>query len=314
MKRQHARAGRSSTRRATLCLAGVALLSLWAFPSHNSVDTNEIKRLRDDIALKEHDLRGLFAIAYKDLDSGQTFFHNAHELMHAASLMKVPVMVEVFRQAERGHFRLEDSLMVRNRFRSVVDGSPYALRLSEDSDDAIYGAIGRPMAIRELVERMITVSSNLAANLLLELVGPDKVTATMRGLGAPHIYVRRGLEDDKAFAKGINNETTAYDMMVILEAIARGRAASQASCSEMIDIMLRQKLNTKIPALLPDSIKVAHKTGSISGIDHDAGILYFPSGRRCVLVIMSKGIANHNHAAQAIAQLTRAVLDAMGRM
>ncbi len=276
------------------------------------METTAIKRLRDEIAVKEHNLGGVFAVAYKDLDTGQRFLHNAHQPMHAASLMKVPVMIEVFRQAERGRFRLDDSLVVRNHFHSIVDGSPYTLRALDDSDDTIYQALGHPMAIRELTQRMITVSSNLATNLLLELVGADRVTATMRGLGATRIQVRRGLEDEKAFQQGINNETTAYDMMVILEAIAKGKAATKASCAQMVDIMSAQKLNTKIPALLPDSVRIAHKTGSISRIDHDAGILYFPSGKRCVLVIMSKGIADHNRAARAIAEIARALLQAMG--
>ena len=289
----------------------MAILLLWAFPERRAMDQAAVQRLNDLIAAKERALRGTFGIAFKDLDSGQTFFYKAHEMMHAASLMKVAVMIEIFRQAEEGHLSLQDSLLVRNRFRSIVDGSPYSLRVADDSDDFVYTQIGRRMAIVDLVHHMITVSSNLATNLLFELVGPDRVTARMRALGARRIQICRGLEDDKAFQQGLNNETNAYDMMVILEAIAEGKAASPKSCEQMVAIMHQQKLNTKIPALLPDSIRVAHKTGSISRIDHDAGILYFPSGRRCVLVVLSKGIADHARAAQGIAQISRAILQAM---
>ncbi len=311
MRRATRRARRSGNSRVKVLFTGIAILLLGAFSEHRAVDSATAQRLNQMLSAKERALRGTFAVAFKDLDNGQTFFYKAHEMMHAASLMKVPVMIEVFRQAEEGRFRLQDSLLVRNRFHSIVDGSPYTLRVADDSDDFVYTQIGRKMAILDLVHHMITVSSNLATNLLLELVGPDRVTARMRALGAGHVQVRRGLEDQKAFARGLDNETDAYDMLLILEAIAKGKAASPAACAHMVEIMCQQKLNTKIPALLPDSIRVAHKTGSISGIDHDAGILYFPSGRSCVLVVLSKGIADHQRAARGIAEITRAILRQM---
>ncbi|MBC7187015.1 MAG: serine hydrolase [Calditrichaeota bacterium] len=274
-------------------------------------DSQAVQKLREQIAATERRLRGTFGIAWKDLDTGDTFLYNAQEVMHAASLMKVPVMIEVFRQAEQGRFRLGDSLLLRNSFRSIVDGSTYSLRATAESDSSVYAHLGGKMTIRDLVHHMITVSSNLAANLLLELVGPENVTATVRTLGASHTQVRRGLEDLKAHQKGINNETSAFDMMLLLEAIATGRAASKPACEQMMEIMFQQRLRTKIPALLPDSLKVAHKTGSISRIDHDAGIVVSPSGRRCVLVIMSRGISDHKRAAQGIATLSRALLQTM---
>ncbi|MGQ9560576.1 MAG: serine hydrolase [Candidatus Oleimicrobiaceae bacterium] len=311
MRRTTRRARRGGDSRVELLFTGIAILLLGAFPEERPVDPATAQRLNHLLAAKERAFRGTFAVAFKDLDNGQTFLYRAHEMMHAASLMKVPVMIEVFRQAEEGRFLLQDSLVVRNRFHSIVDASPYALRVADESDDFVYTQLGRKMAIRDLVQQMITVSSNLATNLLLELVGPDRVTAGMRALGAARIQVRRGLEDQKAFQQGINNETDAYDMLLILEAIAKGKAASPGACAQMIEIMCQQKLNTKIPALLPDSIRVAHKTGSISGIDHDAGILYFPSGRSCVLVVLSKGIADHQRAASGIAEITRDILRQM---
>lgn len=311
MRRTTRRARRGDNSRVKLLFTGIAILLVGAFPEQRPVDLATAQRLNQLLTAKERAFRGTFAVAFKDLEDSRTFLYRAHEMMHAASLMKVPVMIEVFRQAEEGRFRLQDSLVVHNRFHSIVDASPYTLRLADDSDDFAYTQIGRKMAIRDLVQQMITVSSNLSTNLLLELVGPDRVTASMRALGAARIEVRRGLEDQRAFQQGINNETDAYDMLLILEAIAEGKAASPGACAQMIEILCQQKLNSKIPALLPDSIRVAHKTGSISGIDHDAGILYFPSGRSCVLVVLSKGIADHQRAASGIAEITRAILRQM---
>lgn len=251
-----------------------------------------------------------FGIAFKNISTGESFSYNEKEVMHAASLMKVPVMIEVYKQASQGKFALGDSLLVKNEFRSIVDGSSFSLDVADDGDDAIYARVGGRMTIYELTFEMITVSSNLATNILIDLVGADNVTASMRTLGAATIQVLRGVEDNKAFERGMNNTTDAYDMMVILESMARAELVSAAACQEMMEILLSQKFTTKIPALLPETIKVAHKTGSITRIDHDAGIVIFPSGERCVLVVLSKGIDDHVKAARAIAEITVATLTA----
>ncbi|MGH7599005.1 MAG: serine hydrolase, partial [bacterium] len=137
-------------------------------------------------------LQAEIGVAFCDLETGKEFFCNERKMMHAASTMKVPVMIEVFRQAGRGKFRLDDSLTVKNQFNSIVDNSPYHLDIGDDSDESIYGAIGKNMTIRQLVEQMITVSSNLATNILIDLVGAAKVMATLRELGVKNMQVRRG--------------------------------------------------------------------------------------------------------------------------
>lgn len=247
---------------------------------------------------------GVFAFAYKNLTTGDTVFWNEREMFHAASTMKTPVMIEVFRQAALGSLRLEDTMIVRKEFQSIVDGSWYSLAGSDDSDEEVYAKIGTPQTLQYLVERMITRSSNVATNMLMSRVTGEQITATMRKLGAPDILVRRGVEDNKAYQQGLNNVTNAHDLMVIFEQIALGKAVSVEASSAMVQILKRQFYNDLIPVLLPKDVQVAHKTGWITGVHHDSGIVYLPDGRRYVLVILSKKCAQEARAVKMLNQLS----------
>lgn len=267
---------------------------------------------RLDAFFKSHSdtLRAEFGIAFRDLTSGYEYSFNPNLMMHAASTMKVPVMIEVFRQAEQGKLRLTDSVVVKNKFASIVDGSPYSLEIADDSDEALYKALDQRRTIRQLVEAMITVSSNLATNLLIEIVGAQSVMSTLHGLGIHNMHVLRGVEDGKAFQAGMNNRTDAHSLMLVMAAIAEERAASAASCREMIGILKAQKFRENIPAGLPHDVIVANKTGSITAIDHDAAILYPPERGPAVLVVLTRGIAEHERAHKAIATIASQIFAA----
>jgi len=246
-------------------------------------------------------------LAYIDLASGDTLFLNADTSFHAASTMKVPVMIELFRRANTGSFRMNQGLLVVNQFASIVDGSLYALDSSSDSDTTLYHRIGERVRVDTLLRLMITRSSNFATNTLITLVGADAVTRTMRSLRAQRIQVLRGVEDGKAFEKGLNNTTTARDLGLILRAIEEGNAASPVATREMLGILLVQEFNEKIPAGLPPGTRVAHKTGEITAVSHDAAIVY-PRGRKpYVLVVLTRGIADGSKSSKLIADISAIV-------
>jgi len=244
-------------------------------------------------------------VYFKDMQSGDSVLIAPDVRMHAASMMKVPVLIQLFRDRDAGRLRLDDSVTITRTFRSIVDGSPYDLDALDDSDSTLYRRIGERESIRNLMDRMIDVSSNLATNVLIELVGAARTQATMHELGADSIAVLRGVEDGKAYAAGLNNTTTVRDLGVIFDAIADGRAAGPESCREMIAILERQEFNEGIPAGLPPDVKVAHKTGWITGIRHDGGIVTLPDGRRFVLVVLTRGIADTATADALIADVAR---------
>lgn len=270
-----------------------------------------VSQLQQQITDITADETARFAIAFRDLGSGDSLYINADTLMHAASTMKVAVMIEVFRQADQGLFDLDDSLLVKNEFASIVDGKPYAIELPEADWDPTVGRLGQKMPIRELVLHMITVSSNLATNILVDRVGAMNIQATIRKLGAEKMQLLRGVEDPYAYEKGFNNQVTARDLAILLQAIAEHRAAEAAACDEMIQIMLQQKYRDCLPALLPADVQVASKSGSITRICHDAGIIYLPDGRKYVLVVLSKGEDDQKKSADLIASISRLVYDYM---
>ena len=245
------------------------------------------------------------AVAFRTVDGRDELLIDPDKVFHAASTMKVPVMIELFRQAGKGALSLEEKLPIRNRFKSIVDGSPYKLSEGDDSDKEIYAAVGKSLTLRQLCEAMITVSSNFATNLLIERLGVEKIRNTVTRLGADGMQVLRGVEDQKAFDKGLNNSTTARALLVLFQKLATGQAVTATSDAAMIDTLKRQKFNEAIPAGVPAGTPVAHKTGNITRIHHDAGIVYAP--RPYVLVILVRGIPDQKVSAPLMSTISAAV-------
>jgi beta-lactamase class A len=252
---------------------------------------------------------GEVAVFYEDLGAPDSLLLSPDVRMHAASTMKVPVMIKLFEDREAGRLSLEDTLQVRTAFTSIVDGSPYSLTPESDSDSTLYLLEGKAVTYRHLIELMITVSSNLATNILIEEAGAERVTASMRALGADSILVLRGVEDGPAFRAGLSNTTTARDLGVIMAALGREEVVTPDASREMLEILSRQHWRTKIPAQLPEEVRVAHKTGSISGISHDAGVV-FPQGTPpYAVVILTRGFEAQAVADDLAAQISRVIFD-----
>src|SRR5688572_14686284 len=253
-----------------------------------------------------------FGIAFKDLQTGKTLLINEKDNFHAASTMKTPVLIEIFKQAAAGKFSLTDSIVIKNSFRSIADGSDYSLDSRDDSELELYKNISKKKTIASLAYEMIILSSNLATNLLIDLVKPDSIMHTMKKMGANDIKVLRGVEDNKAYQKGLNNTTTAYDLLLIYEQMANEKLISAAASKEMISILLDQRLNEIIPAQLPKNVKVAHKTGSIKGIQHDSCIVFLPDGRKYVLVLLSRfDPVDEKKVINAMAETSKLIYDYM---
>ncbi|MEO7834709.1 MAG: serine hydrolase [Ginsengibacter sp.] len=257
--------------------------------------------------------KGTFAVAFKDLSTGRELLINEQKNFHAASTMKTPVMIEVFKQVSEEKFSLTDSILIKNEFKSIVDNSSYSLDSSDDSESEIYRHIGEKRTLYDLMYQMIIASSNLSTNLIIDLVDASKITKTMRDMGAKKIMILRGVEDTKAYEKGLNNTTTAYDLMLIFKEIAEGKAVNKNSSDAMINILLKQEHNEIIPAELPKEVKVAHKTGSITGVQHDSGIVILPNGKKYVLVLLSKDLKDENAAIRAMAQVSKIIYDFVSR-
>ena len=278
----------------------------------NCRDNNEntITKLELLILDSIYSHEGEFAVAFKTLyPPEKTIFISKNQIFHAASTMKAPVMIEAFKQMELGQLHPEDSLLVTNRFQSIVDSSWYELSLTDDSEPELYQTLGQNQTVDKLIELMITRSSNLANNILIDRLGAVNISGTMENIGANGMKVLRGVEDNKAFEQGLSNTTDAYSLMVIYEKLARHEVVSEQASRSMIEILKRQQFNEVIPALLPDQVVVAHKTGSITGVRHDSGIVYLPDGRSYVLVLLSKDLQDEEAGTRLLQNISKMVYD-----
>jgi len=247
-------------------------------------------------------------VVFRTLDGRTAWSFHAEDTFHAASTMKIPVMIELFHQVRQGKVKLDDRLPIKNEFYSLADGSVFTLDPKDDSETDLYKAVGQTRTLDELCELMITVSSNFATNLLIQKLGVENIRATVHSLHADGMNVLRGVEDNKAFAKGLNNTTTAEGLAVLLEAIAKGEAVDADASRQMVEILERQKFNEGIPAGLPAGTRVAHKTGELTKLHHDAAIVY--AQKPFVLVLLVRGLEDFKDSSAVIADISRELYQA----
>jgi len=248
-------------------------------------------------------------IAYMNLETNEILAYNAHELFHAASTMKTPVMFQLFKMRDKGIIDLTTKIPVNNQFSSIIDGSLFSLPMESEKDEILYPQLNQSLTFYEVMEKMITHGSNLATNILMEYTGADSIGATMREIGADGVLVLRGVEDLKAYNMGLNNVTSAYGMMRVMEAVYKSELIADSSRQEMQEILKRQHYNTMIPAGLPDDVEVAHKTGSITRIAHDAALVFPPDSPPFVLVILTRGWDEHASAQKVGARISTKVYE-----
>ena len=290
-----------------------ALLALCvSFAACRSTATDVLDRVRPIVdAAKPREV----SVAYESF-AGPSAFVDADVVMHAASTMKIAVLIEVLRRGERGEMSLDSTIPVVNRFHSVVDGSEFALDPKDDEDPSLYDHLGESVAVGDLCRRMIVRSSNLATNLLLQRVTPAAVQAAIESLGTKHMRVLRCLEDQKAYDAGITNVTTARDLAILLRSIAEGTAFGTPAARDLaLEILGAQEFNDMIPAGVPPGTRVLHKTGDITRIRHDAAIVYPAAGSEVpyVLVVLTRGFDDPAEATDVVVRVSRAVWAAHAR-
>ncbi|MBO6570972.1 MAG: serine hydrolase [Balneola sp.] len=270
--------------------------------ANKSLQLNELK---EKIDLELSALEGDFAIAYQDINyPEQQILINVDERFHAASTMKTPVLIELYKRAENTDLDLSDSILIKTEFKSIVDGSPFSMEVTEDSEKDLYRNLNKNTTFYKLAYEMITRSSNLATNILIDYLDAKKVTSTMRDLGADSINVLRGVEDLKAYRQGLSNTTTARDLLVIFEHLSSDTLISKEANKEMIEILKDQVYNDMISAKLPEGTEVAHKTGWITNVHHDSGIVYTSKDEGYILIFLSKNAPDREAVLEAAANIS----------
>lgn len=272
--------------------------------ARDSVLRPEIERIEKESGAKA------VAVALRDLETGAELHYRSDRWFHAASTIKVPILLGVFAAIDRGDLLPHSRVHVRNRFLSVVEEIPFRVESGRDANSAVHNAIGKMMRVDELAYHMITTSSNLATNLLLGVIGPESVSRTLKELELDDgIELKRGVEDELAFEKRINNMVTADGLLRILVMLAEGKAFSPALSRRMMDILHGQEFNQGIPARLPKAARVAHKTGEISTVAHDAGVVYLPKRKPYVLVVLTEWDPEVSGRSRTIASISHTIYE-----
>ena len=288
------------------CLAPIAGL----FPLSAADTAAAIMALRTRIESQAVGGPGIHSVAFRDFQTDESIFIHADDRTHAASLMKLPVMMAAFELAGRGELDLAQPVLVRDVFRSIVGGEPFTVPIEPTSP--LYPRKGQRMPLLDLIGAMITRSDNTATNLVIELTGAARVHDLVRRLGTRNTKILRGVEDNAAYEAGMSNETSAADMLTLLAACRESPLFTAAGREEMMAILRRQEHRSMIAQGIPagSGAIVANKTGSISWVEHDAGIVDLPGGRSYGIDIMTHDFADkRDEATRTGAAISRSIYE-----
>lgn len=244
---------------------------------------------------------GSFSVWCAPLGGDPEVAHEEHRHHYAASTMKLALVLAAYRLADLDRLDLDQPVRVHNDFTAAAGSARFSMDRADDSDPGPWRRMGSQVALRWLCYRAIVRSSNLATNLVLERIGVDAVAAALRHVGATNSVVARGIEDASAREAGLENLVTAADLGVTLQALGAGTAASPAACREILAVLGAQRINDAIPARLPPDAVVLHKSGWVTGISHDAGIISAPDCEPFVFVMCTTSELDERTGLEVIA-------------
>jgi beta-lactamase class A len=246
-------------------------------------------------------INGIMGLAIEDLSSGDHFFLHEDEVFAQASSIKIAVLANLYLQAEQGKLKLTDLYTVQ------------ASDLVADSD--IMGGLTpgvTRVTLRDLATMMVAVSDNSAANVLIDRVGMVNVNAMLDSLGLAHTRLRRKMMDLDAAKEGKENISTPHEMLLLLEAIYRGKLLNKESTSDFFKMLSTNK-ESWIPRALPADVKTANKPGSLEGVRNDSGIV-FVEGRPYVICVMTSFLRNERDGEEAISKVSFAAWKMFDRL
>jgi beta-lactamase class A len=253
------------------------------------------------------------AVSLYDYETGVQWSHRGDRWFHSASTIKVAILLALFGAIDSGRFTLDSRLHVRNRFLSLVDRTPFRVSPGRDADKEVHAAVGRTMRIGDLARHMIVTSSNLATNLLVDLIKVDQAQQMLARHGVRGVELTRGVEDDRAYEANFNNRVTANGLVALFRVIHERRGVLHESAREMLEILFQQEFRSGIPAGLPPEVRgasrIANKTGEISVAAHDAGLVFLPDRQPYVLAVLTEPDAGTDRRMERIARVSAVVYE-----
>ncbi|WP_315122420.1 serine hydrolase [uncultured Clostridium sp.] len=235
--------------------------------------------------------KGDIAVVIKNLNTGSSIMINEEEVFPSASTIKLLIISALMKEISNGLIRLEDKIVLLNKCKCGGDG------ILKELDE------GNGFTIREIVTLMIILSDNTATNILIDLMGMDKINDMAKELNLENTQLRRKMMDSEAAKMGKENITTAKDMCHILELIYSGKVVDE-ECSEIIlNILKRQQVGGRINLYLPEDIIIAHKTGYLDRLEHDVGIIYHPYSDY-IICVLTKNVETNKEGREIIGKIS----------
>jgi beta-lactamase class A len=265
------------------------------------------RKLENDVTRIDDDLDAVVGIAILDLTSGRVLLHNADEVFPTASSIKIAVLAELYHQSAEGaagatgKARLDDGYTVDKR--DLVPGSDIMAGLTP--------GVTR-VTNRDLATFMIAVSDNSATNVLIDRVGLENVNALASAIGLRETRLRRKMMDLNAAREGRENTSTPREMVMLLEAIYRNKFFNEAMTADFFKMLATHK-DSEIPRLLPDSVVVADKPGSLESVRTDSGIV-FAKNRPFAISVMTTYAKDERAAEMAISRISLAAFEFFDRL
>lgn len=272
---------------ALIIAAGVYLYAKWTKEEPPKIDYS---LLTEQVSIGAQGFRGTTGIVVKDLRTKQCVRINGDRLFPSASLVKVPIMAVVFQAEKEGVLKLTDEIKLERKFKSRGGGKLWRTRS------------GREFQVADLVERMIDESDNTATNMLVDRLGFGYINKKFVEFGLKSTDLRRGVMDLKWRDAGIENYTTPDEMCFLLEKIYEKKLVSREASERMLEILKKQKVNDRLPRMLPDDVEIAHKTGTLRGTISDCGIIFTPEGD-FVICVLTDDIKSNRMAKKFIGKI-----------
>lgn len=249
------------------------------------------------------------SVAFRSFDARQELFVAADKQFRAAdSTLKIPVMIELYARAQAGELRLSDSIRVHNGFQDFLTGNVYDLNPESDPDPDLFKSIGTLMALGELCDRMVKKNSNLAADLLVEKLGLERVRERIHAMHADGIEFRNGFGIDGAQEQTAGNTASARGLMELLWALVNSNSIGSTESDEMIGI-IANSTSPADAAGLPAGARATQLTASVVGVQHEELIVY--GAHSFVLVMIIGGGASPAAGSVVMAQITHLLVTGM---
>ncbi|MDX2029240.1 MAG: serine hydrolase [Blastocatellia bacterium] len=285
----------------TRTFAGIACLLLLAVVARAQEENRaELRRkLAAEIEKVAAGHDGVMGVAIRDLTTGEEILLNARMTFPTGSSIKIPVLIELFKQASQGRYEMTAQRWIERQ--DKVGGSGVIGNFRDHASQ---------MSLYDLAVLMVVLSDNTATNMLIDQTGMPAVNATLDELGLRQIRLRRKMIDLKSSARGDENTATPHEAMTLMEKLFRGAAVSPAVSEETLRVLKLRK-SSPIPRLLPSTLEIANKPGGIEGAACDWAVVYVPNRPYAIAVMTNY---NGEGADDAIARVSKLAYDYFAKL